>query len=432
MKKTLLLTIAFCFSRFLFSQVGIGTTSPDVSSALDIKSNNSGLLIPRVNLLSSTDKTTISNPAISLLVYNTSTISDVTPGFYYWDTVWKKMNNAAGAIGTTSGWAFNGNTLTTGSEYLGTNNYHSLAFKINNSSFGRFHPNGGISIGRGSTSNDEHSIAIGTSANSSASNEAIAIGRNSSASGYRSVALGFNSSSSNNNSIALGNFSTASGEQATAIGTGATSSGQNATAIGYQATASQANSIILGNSTSSNNKIGIGTNSPDERLHVNGSIKIVDGNQGLGKVLVSNESGKASWADLNDLKLYGEIYKNSSSVLSSGAINLGTNGVSNGMSLNASSIQVQKTGLYRISYTVSLRKSSGSAIHPEFYLGIYGTEIPGTRTYSTISGNDTRTVSLVKLVNLTAYEAVSIYSSLSNTNTNLLANGCSLVIELIK
>ena len=42
--------------------------------------------------------------------------------------------------------------------------------------------------------------------------------------------------------------------------------------------------------------IGIGTTTPDEKLHVAGSIKMVDGNEGVGKVLTSDANGVGAWA----------------------------------------------------------------------------------------------------------------------------------------
>ncbi|MBQ21656.1 MAG: hypothetical protein CMD31_12950 [Flavobacteriales bacterium] len=62
---------------------------PDPSAMLDVQSSDKGLLIPRVELTSTTDQTTIASPATSLLVYNTNTVSDVSPNFYYWNgTAW--------------------------------------------------------------------------------------------------------------------------------------------------------------------------------------------------------------------------------------------------------------------------------------------------------------------------------------------------------
>ncbi|MCS7162749.1 MAG: hypothetical protein NZ958_05420 [Bacteroidia bacterium] len=63
--------------------VGIGTNSPNPSARLEISASNAGLLIPRVNLTSVTDATTIPNPATSLLVYNTNAALPAGTGYYY-------------------------------------------------------------------------------------------------------------------------------------------------------------------------------------------------------------------------------------------------------------------------------------------------------------------------------------------------------------
>ena len=41
--------------------------------------------------------------------------------------------------------------------------------------------------------------------------------------------------------------------------------------------------------------VGIGTTTPGAKLQVTGTMKIVDGSQGAGKVLTSDASGLASW-----------------------------------------------------------------------------------------------------------------------------------------
>lgn len=70
----------------VLAQQGIGTNRPDKSAAVDIKSTNKGLLIPRMQL--SWDGTkisapTIDSPAQGLLVYNLTTVTNVPEGFYY-------------------------------------------------------------------------------------------------------------------------------------------------------------------------------------------------------------------------------------------------------------------------------------------------------------------------------------------------------------
>ena len=41
--------------------------------------------------------------------------------------------------------------------------------------------------------------------------------------------------------------------------------------------------------------VGIGTSTPSAKLHVNGTLKVVDGTQGAGKILTSDAAGLASW-----------------------------------------------------------------------------------------------------------------------------------------
>jgi hypothetical protein len=52
-------------------QVGVGTATPHPSSILDLNASNKGLLLPRVALTSTSDITTVPNPAKGLLVYAT-------------------------------------------------------------------------------------------------------------------------------------------------------------------------------------------------------------------------------------------------------------------------------------------------------------------------------------------------------------------------
>lgn len=98
MKKIITFIVLFgCLN--LYSQVGIGTTSPDLSSSLDVNSNNTGVLIPRVALTMTTSSSPVTAPVESLLVYNTSAVNDVVPGFYFWDgSIWRKLASGASVI----------------------------------------------------------------------------------------------------------------------------------------------------------------------------------------------------------------------------------------------------------------------------------------------------------------------------------------------
>ncbi|MFC4740414.1 hypothetical protein ACFO3U_10455 [Flavobacterium ponti] len=401
MKKIIAMMILFTTS-IAFSQVGIGTTSPDSSSMLDITTSSKGLLIPRVNLTSISDVTTIPNPAVSLLVYNKTNGSGLIPGFYYWDSQWKLLEVASS---TSTDWSLSGNSITS-DKFLGTTNNQSLIFKVANTERAKFDTSSNMILGFASN------ITPGVT-------NATIIGNQSNVSSPYSFVLGYQAN--------------VSGQASTAIGYQSTASVDNATAIGYQSIATQANSIILGSSTNVDNKVGIGTNTPDERLHIVGSVKIVDGNQGAGKVLTSDANGKGTWTDVNTNKLYGEINLSSSTALTSGKLTLASSGVGNGVTLSTTNIQVQKKGLYKVSYRISLKKNSSGSISPEFYLANdSGIEYTGTRAFATLDNGNTRTVSVDKLINLNARDKVAIFSTLSDSNTNLLANGCNLVVELIK
>lgn len=71
MNKTIftLVTLALALATTTaFAQVGIGTTNPDDSAILELKSTDKGFLPPR---MSETEKGDITNPATGLTIYNT-------------------------------------------------------------------------------------------------------------------------------------------------------------------------------------------------------------------------------------------------------------------------------------------------------------------------------------------------------------------------
>lgn len=134
---------------FLFAQVGINTTTPN--AALEIQSTNNGVLIPRVQLTSITDNLTIVNPAggalvTSTLVYNTNAAgvapNNVIAGFYYWN------NNTLRwiPISDANSWELNGNstistpvipstygtsTIGTTENFMGTSDANDVVFGTN-------------------------------------------------------------------------------------------------------------------------------------------------------------------------------------------------------------------------------------------------------------------------------------------------------------
>ena len=67
--KCFLIQIVLLLPISIYAQVGIGTTTPDASSALDVSSTSKGLLMPR---LTTTERNNISLPATGLMIFNTT------------------------------------------------------------------------------------------------------------------------------------------------------------------------------------------------------------------------------------------------------------------------------------------------------------------------------------------------------------------------
>lgn len=90
----IILSIAFSISTSAQVQVTNMTTPPVISASaiLQVDATNKGVSLPNVALLSTTDVATIATPKDGLMVYNTNTIADVTPGYYYrYNNAWQPL-----------------------------------------------------------------------------------------------------------------------------------------------------------------------------------------------------------------------------------------------------------------------------------------------------------------------------------------------------
>lgn len=138
-KNILLLVLMVAVTQISVAQVAINATgaNPATGAGLDVDFTNRGLLIPRVALSS-----TVSNSPIgaglttSVMVYNTATVSDVSPGYYYWNgTNWVRF-----LVGKEA-WMITGNDNTTApttavdaiinNNFIGTTTATDLAFATN-------------------------------------------------------------------------------------------------------------------------------------------------------------------------------------------------------------------------------------------------------------------------------------------------------------
>ena len=152
MRKLLQLVLVLSTSVTVFSQVGIGTTTPDASAMLDVVSPDKGVLIPRMTL-AARNAITVGAAQTGLLIYQTN----ASPGFYYYTgTVW------TGFGGGGSGWALTGDAGTNpATNYIGTTDAVDFVVKTNNSEAMRFTADGKIGVANTAPENLVH-IGDGT------------------------------------------------------------------------------------------------------------------------------------------------------------------------------------------------------------------------------------------------------------------------------
>jgi hypothetical protein len=217
---------------------GIGTTTPNSSSLLEIKSTTKGLLIPR---MTQAQRNAITSPAKGLLIYQT----DNTHGFYYYDgTAWK-------AISTTEAWKKNGTSIYYNSGKVGVG-ISAPAYKLDVS--------GDINISSGSVFriNGKQTLY------DDAPNQNMFVGDNAGIAlngGYNNTGVGALSLNKNTN----GNYNTAVGANSLLVNT----SGSSNTAVGEKAMYSNTTgyynaafgSGALYKNTTANNNTAIGLQS---------------------------------------------------------------------------------------------------------------------------------------------------------------------------
>jgi hypothetical protein len=111
--KGMIISMLFCCATFITNaqNVGIGTTTPDPSSALEIRSTNKGLLLPRVN-----DTSSIADPAKGLAVFSLRN----NKIWFYNGNRWQQSVSNTG--GMDSIWyKLNDSIVYTGKKYVGIN-----------------------------------------------------------------------------------------------------------------------------------------------------------------------------------------------------------------------------------------------------------------------------------------------------------------------
>ena len=148
------LVVLLSYSPILFSQVKIGDNPKSINgdAMLEVESTNKGILLPRIALKSTTSSFPLKSFTPGMIVYNTSSSNDLTPGLYYCDgKKWIKGNSNLTPSDSASQqgvfWTMKGNNTVSSNNFLGSINKAPLIIKTNNIERLRVTENGWVGIG---------------------------------------------------------------------------------------------------------------------------------------------------------------------------------------------------------------------------------------------------------------------------------------------
>jgi hypothetical protein len=357
--KTYFYLLILLFSVSSFAQVGIGTTTPDASSILDIESTTTGVLIPR---MTEAQKTLIGSPATGLLIYQT----DATSGFWFFDgSLWTNLSagvvsgefqsiggivqntsnpgaddfvfgasslsgadtkfffdKSKGAFraGEATGSEWNDSNVGTGSVALGTGALVSGDYAIGlgtatasgNNAFSVFGDASGVnSFAANGQAFGDFSVAMIGGTTDAAAEGAIAMGDTSQASGTDSIAIGQNAQAIGNDAVAIGLNSNAGGNAAVAMA-GASVTGVNAFGFGTAVASGNNGFSVFGDATGVNSfavngqaygDFSVATNGGTTDAAAEGAIAMGDTSQASGTDSVA--IGQNAQAIGNDAMAFG-------------------------------------------------------------------------------------------------------------------------------
>lgn len=292
MKKSVIFGL---FSFWMgYAQVGINTTNPNAQ--LDIRSSNQaapeatdGMLIPKVDTFPAINPT---NDQQGMLVYLTTLSGTNTPGFYYWNnptTAWIPIGS-----NNNSAWNLTGNAgINQATNFLGTVDSRDLILRTNNVDNFRIKNDGRIEIGtkgenptyEGATTNSKKFyLATETSTNNvvfqSSNDSADPVSMYFGASRGDIKTRTINSPNQNISNLFFAGYDGAKFVPASSINArldGSAAINSMPGMLNFLTTPSGSINSVQRMVIRSNGNVGIGTNSPLERLHVAGRTVFTNG-----------------------------------------------------------------------------------------------------------------------------------------------------------
>lgn len=277
------------------------------------------MLVPRVALTATTDVATITTPATSLLVYNTATAGDVTPGYYYFDgTIWQRMVSGT-IVGTDdqniTGSGLAGTTLTIGIEG-GTNetvDLSSLQDGTGTDSQTLSLSGSTLSISGGNnvtlTDNVNDADADATNELQTISKTGTTVTLSNGGGSFTDVDTDTQLTEAQVDAFAANNgyltsFTEVDGSvtneiQSLSISGSTVSLSNGGGSVTVPSSADGDAWAVTGEDVASavgrTGDVGIGTAAPSAKLDVVGTFQLVDGTEGVDRVLTSDANGNARW-----------------------------------------------------------------------------------------------------------------------------------------
>ena len=306
--------LALFFFNLLFqntnAQTGIGTTTPNASAKLEVYATNKGFLPPRISLTGTLDVATIASPATGLVIFNTATAgtspNNVLPGYYYWDGAkWNGLVDQ-GALQSFSG--YTPNYAQTNASSVTKSAVGDVVISQSITTSGR--PVQIIATGDANPTSagawvqlqlyrDGTAIGKKLQAESSSSNENVPYCLNfidNPTAGTYTYSVKITAGSGSNFQ-----FGEADGNQLTLLELGAWSAGTMPVSKGGTGNSSYTSgSVLFSDGTNiaqnntklywdnTNNRLGLGTNTPTVALDVNGNVNVT------GKINLTDPSGNVA------------------------------------------------------------------------------------------------------------------------------------------
>jgi len=286
--KKLFLSLSF-ITGCLFAQaqnIGIGTTSPHSSAALDITSTSKGLLIPR---MTTAQRTAIPTPAAGLMVYDIT-----TGGFWFYNgSAW----NTVGSGGSFT-LPYSGSASTSVSAFAVLNTGTGAALEGSGSGGSGVYGNSFSGAGVNALSINGYGV-IANSTNNSA---IYGFSNNANATIYGTNSNGLGVGVQGNASLHHGVLGTSAGTAKAGVRGEATGTGgygvygTTSSSTGYGVYGANLTGVAIYGSSNTGTGVRAVSNS-GLALEVNGNLKISGGNTTPvdGGILTSDASGNASW-----------------------------------------------------------------------------------------------------------------------------------------